>query len=72
MRNLKKKCIKTYEIDTAQFLSAPALAWQVCLKNIETKCELLINIDMLQMIDKRIGAKYLIQFISMQKQIINI
>ena len=69
---LKKKCIKSYEIDTAQFLSAPALAWQVCLKKTETKCELLINIDMLQMIDKGIGAKYLIQLINMQKEIINI
>ena len=35
--NFRDKCIEIYEFDPAQFLSAPGLAWQACLK--ETKVE---------------------------------
>ena len=32
--NFRNKCIETYELDPAHFLSAPGLAWQACfLKN---------------------------------------
>ena len=31
--NFRNKCIEIYELDPAHFLSAPGLAWQVCLKN---------------------------------------
>ena len=30
-----------YELDSANFLSAPGLAWQTCLKKTEMKLELL-------------------------------
>ena len=30
--NFRNKCIEIYELDPAHFLSAPRLAWQVCLK----------------------------------------
>ena len=30
--NFRKGCIKTYELDPAQFISLPGLAWQACLK----------------------------------------
>ena len=30
--NFRNKCIEIYEFDPAHFLSAPGLAWQVCLK----------------------------------------
>ena len=30
--NFRNKCIETYELDPAHFLSAPGLAWQACLK----------------------------------------
>ena len=30
--NFRDKCIETYELDPAHFLSAPRLAWQACLK----------------------------------------
>ena len=36
------------------FLSAPRLAWQVCLKKTEVELELLTNIEMLMMIEKGI------------------
>ena len=39
-------------LDPAHVLSAPGLAWKACLKM--TKIELLTDIDMLLMIDKRI------------------
>ena len=32
-KNFRNKCIETYELDSANFLSAPELAWQACLKN---------------------------------------
>ena len=28
----KKTCLKVYELDPPQFLSAPGLVWQACLK----------------------------------------
>ena len=36
------------------FLSTPKLAWQAYLKKIETELELLTDIDMLLMVEKRI------------------
>ena len=30
--NLRKACIKTYELDPVHFISLPGLAWQACLK----------------------------------------
>ena len=46
------KCI--CEVDPAHFLSAPGLAWQVCLKKTEVKLELLTNADMFLMVEKGI------------------
>ena len=52
--NFTDKCIEIYELDPAHFLSAPGLAWQVCLKKTKVELELLTDIDMLLMIEKRI------------------
>ena len=41
-------------------------------KNDGSKIELLTDIDMLLMVEKELGEEYVIQFIDMQKQIINI
>ena len=30
--NFRDKCIESYELDPAHFLSVPGLAWQACLK----------------------------------------
>ena len=30
--NFRKTCIKVYELDPANFLSTPGLAWEACLK----------------------------------------
>ena len=52
--NLRDVCIKVYGLDPVYFLSAPGLAWKACLKKIGVKLELLRDIDMLLMIEKRI------------------
>ena len=52
--NFRRKCIEIYELDPSHFLSAPGLAWQVCLKKTEVELELLTNIDMFLMVEKGI------------------
>ena len=51
MRNL---CTKIYELDPAKFLSAPGLPWQAGLKKTKIKLDLLTDIDILIMVEKRI------------------
>ena len=56
--NFRDKCIKIYGlVDPAHFLSAPGLAWQVCLKKTEVKLELLTDNDMLMMVEKGIRGE---------------
>ena len=50
--NSRNKCIEIYERYPAHFLSAPGLAWQVCLKKPGVKLELLTDVDMLLMVEK--------------------
>ena len=50
--NFRDKCIEIYELDPAHFLSAPGLAWQVCLKKTKVELELLTDNDMLHMYEK--------------------
>ena len=70
--NFRSKCIEIYELDPAHFLSVPGLAWQTCLKNTGIRLELLIDIDMLLMVEKRIRSGICHSVIDMLKQIINI
>ena len=51
----RSKGIEIYELDSAtHFLSAAGLAWQVCLKNTRVKEELLTDVYMIFVIEKRI------------------
>ena len=52
LKTLENKCIEIYELDPDHFLSAPGLAWQVCLKKTKVELELLTDIDMLLMVEK--------------------
>ena len=52
--NFRNMCIKVYELDPAHFPSASELAWQTCLKKTQVKLELLTDVDMLLMVEKRI------------------
>ena len=70
--NFSKMCLNIYQLDPAKFLSAPGLARQAALKKTVVKLELLTDIDMLLMVEKGIrGGTYHVQFIDMQKRIIN-
>ena len=70
--NFRKMCLEIYHLDPANFFSAPGLAWQAVFKKMEGKLELLTDIDMLLMVEKELGEEYVIQFIDIQKLIINI
>ena len=52
--NIRNMCIKVYELDPAHFLSAPGLAYHVCLKKTEVEIESLTDVDMLLMVEKGI------------------
>ena len=53
-KNFRKACIKTYELDSAHFISLPGLAWQAYLKKTGAELELLTDYDMLLMIEEGI------------------
>ena len=55
--NFRNMCIKVYELDPVHFLSAPGLAWQVCLKKTKVKLELLTDNDMLLMVEEGIRGR---------------
>ena len=71
IENFRNKCNEMYELDPANFLSAPGLAWQACLKKTQVELELLTNNDMLLMVEK-VEMDYVKQYIDMLKQTINI
>ena len=52
--NFRDKCIKTYKLDPAHFVSAPGLTWQACLKKTREELELITDYDMLLMFEKGI------------------
>ena len=52
--NFWNTCLEIYELDAAKFLSDPGLAWQAALKKIKVKLDLLTDIDMLLIVEKRI------------------
>ena len=47
-------CIKEYDLDPADFLSAPGLPWQACLKKTEVELELVTNFNMFLMVEQGI------------------
>ena len=55
--NFRDMCLKECELDPAQFLSLPGLAWQACLKKTNTELEFLTDYDMLLMVEKGIRGR---------------
>ena len=51
--NFRNNCIKNYELDPAHYYTAPGLAWDAALKVTGVNLELLSDIDMLLMAEKR-------------------
>ena len=54
--HFRDKCLEVYELDPAQFLSLPGLAWQACLKKMNIELELLTDYDMLLMVEEGIRS----------------
>ena len=52
--NFRSTCQKVYQLDPANFVSAPGLAWQACFKKTKVKLQLLTNINMLLMFEQGI------------------
>ena len=50
--NIQNMCLKIYELNPTDFLTAPGLAWQAALKNFKLKLDLLTDIDMSLMVGK--------------------
>ena len=55
--SFRNMCIEVYELDPADFLSAPGLTWQACLKKTDVELELLTNFDMLLMVEKGVQGR---------------
>ena len=47
-------CLKHYKLDLAHFYTSPGLSWKACLKCTGVRLELLTNLDMLLMFERRI------------------
>ena len=43
LENFRNKCIEIYELDPICFVSAPGLAWQICLKKTGVKLGLITD-----------------------------
>ena len=52
--NFQNTCLEIYELNPSRLFTAPGLAWQVALKNTKVKLNLLSDMDMLLMAEKRI------------------
>ena len=52
--NFRAKCIEICGLDPANFLTAPGLAWQACLKEAKVELKLLTDINMLLMVENGI------------------
>ena len=51
--NLRNMCFEIQELDPARFLSAPGLALKAALKKSKVKLDLLTDMDVILMVEKR-------------------
>ena len=63
--NFWNMCFEMYELDLADFLTTPRLAWQGALKKTKVKLDLLTDIDLLLMLEKGIKVEYAMLFTDM-------
>ena len=67
-------CLKIYGLDPSRFVSAPNLAWHVCLKIIGIKLELITDIDHLLLLEKGIRGgicQAIVQFVKANNKYLN-
>ena len=50
--NFRKTCIQYYELDPSNYISAPSLAWDAMLLKTEIELDLIMDLEMLEMIEK--------------------
>ncbi len=50
--NFRRTCLEYYELDPVQYISAPGLSWDACLKMTGIKLDLISDVDMHLMIEK--------------------
>ena len=67
--NFRNMCINICELDPAKKFSAPGLAWQVALKKIKIKADLLTDINMLSMVEKRYWRRNMSLYLSICKSL---
>ena len=67
--NFRNMCINICELDPAKHFSAPGLAWQVALKKIKIKADLLTDINMLSMVEKRYWRRNMSLYLSICKSL---
>ena len=70
--NFRNMCLNIYKLDHVHFVSAPGLAWQVCLKKAGVKLELITHYDRMLTLKKILGVQLAKQHLDVLKQIINI
>ena len=56
--SIEKTCKQYYELDPCHYFTSPGLSWDAMLKMTDIKLELIIDIDMLQFIEKGILGRY--------------
>ena len=52
--NFRNMCLEILELNPAKSLSGPGLLWQAALKKTKVKADILTDIDLLQMVKKRV------------------
>ena len=59
--NFRKTCLQYYKLDPCHYFTSPGLSWDAMLKMTDIKLELMVDIDMLQFIEKgmRGGISYI-------------
>ena len=72
LKILETSVLKYMNLIPLIIFSPPWLAWQASLKKTEIELELLTDIDMLLIVEKKYWGGYVMQYIDMQKQIISI
>ena len=67
--NFRNMCLNICELDPAKKFSAPGLAWQVALKKIKIKADLLTDINMLSVVEKTYWRRNMSLYLSICKSL---
>ena len=71
LENFRNMCLEICKLNPAKFISAPRLVWQAAFKRTKVKLDLLADIDVLLMVEKKMEEEYVTLLIGMQRIITN-